>query len=113
RPAPSNRIGWILAATLIPVLIVVAFLATRSNSKLEQPQLQRLTFRQGTVWSARFAQEGQTVVYSAAWERKPVEVFSSNPGSAESRQLGFSRADILALSAGNEMALLIKDGTNL
>ncbi len=106
---------WIaVAAAAVLVLAIAGIVAARrSLNTTSQPELQRLTFRQGTVWSARFAQEGRTVVYSAAWERKPVEMFSTNPGSAESRPLGFSGADILALSTTKEMASLMKDGSNL
>ena len=47
-----------------------------------------LTFRKGTVVDAFFAPDGQTVVYSAAWEGAPPHLFSTRPGGTESRSLG-------------------------
>ena len=38
----------------------------------------RLTFRRGEVRTARFAPDGDTIVYSAAWDGNPSEV-RSNP----------------------------------
>ena len=35
--------------------------------------LHRFTYREGIIYSARFAPDGQTVIYSAAWEGRPVE----------------------------------------
>jgi Tol biopolymer transport system component len=54
---------------------------------------------------ARFAPDGQTVVYSAAWEGNPVEVFAARPESPESRLLGLARTEILGISARGEMAV--------
>jgi hypothetical protein len=41
------------------------------------PNYQQLTFRRGEVYSARFAPDGQSVVYASAWDGKPVELFST------------------------------------
>jgi Tol biopolymer transport system component len=102
-----------LAALLAAVIIAGVFIVGRISNQTSQPRFQRLTFRQGTVWSARFVPEGRSVVYSAAWDRKPVELFSTSPDGPESRSLGFSAYDILALSPSSEMALLLKGGSNL
>ncbi len=105
---------WIgLAALLAAAAFAGVFVSGRISNETAQPNFQRLTFRQGTVWSARFAPEGRTVVYSAAWEKKPVELFSTSLDSPESRSLGFPTSDILALSPSNEMALLLKAGSGL
>ena len=69
------------------------------------PRFTRLTFRRGSVLSARFAPDGRTVVYGAAWEGNPVELFSTQPGAPESRSLGLPSADILSISRTGEMAI--------
>ena len=38
---------------------------------------QQLTYRHGFITNARFAADGVTVIYSAAFEGKPVELFST------------------------------------
>jgi eukaryotic-like serine/threonine-protein kinase len=77
------------------------------------PSFHRMTFRRGTVSSARFAPDGQTIVYSAAWESRPYELFQTREGSVEYRPLGLSGARILSISRGGEMALLLDHQTFL
>ena len=68
-------------------------------------RFQRLTFRRGTILSARFAPDSQTIVYSAAWDGRPLEIFSTRADSTESRSLGLPPADILSISSTGEMAI--------
>src|SRR5438874_1094784 len=53
-----------------------------------QPVFRRITFRRGNVLHARFAPDGKSVVYGAAWGGNPTEVFLTSPGNPESRPLG-------------------------
>ena len=86
----------------------VAFLALRDPGPAAPPAtFQRLTFRVGNVLSARFAPDGQTIIYSAAWGSQPSEVFSTRTTSRESRALGITDAKLLAVSSKDEMALLL------
>jgi Tol biopolymer transport system component len=59
------------------------------------------------VSAARFAHDGQTIVYSAAWDRKPVELYLQRIGNPESRPMGVSNASIQAISSLDEIALLL------
>lgn len=71
---------------------------------------QRLTFRKGNILHARFAPDGKTVVYGASVEGNPTEIFAVNPGSPESRPLGFKNADIASISRTGELAILLRTG---
>jgi hypothetical protein len=86
--------------------------AVRSREGLtaaaEPPSYRQLTFRTGTIWSARFAGDGRTVVYGAAFAGQPVEVFMTRPENPESRPLGFPGADVLAVSQTGEMAISLE-----
>ena len=75
------------------------------------PSFQRLTFRRGTVWTARFAPDGQTVVYGAAWESNPIEVFLTRPESPESRSLGLKDASLFGISSTGELAVMLEAKT--
>ena len=55
--------------------------------------------------SARFAPDGQTILYSAALEGRPSEIFVSRSESPESRPFGMPGASVLAISGSGEMAL--------
>jgi hypothetical protein len=68
-------------------------------------RFQRLTFRNGHVAVARFTPDGASVVYGAAWDGRPHEIFTSRIGSAESRGLGLPAGSLLAMSRTGEMAI--------
>jgi eukaryotic-like serine/threonine-protein kinase len=105
---PSRR-RWLRP---VAVAVVVAaggaalFLAGRSTATATAPTFEPLTFRRGNVSFGRFAPDGRTIVYAAAWEGGPLELYSTQPGSPESRSLG-QRADLQAVSRTGEMAVLL------
>ena len=70
------------------------------------PRFQQLTFGEEAIQTARFAPDGQTIIYGATQPGKPFELFSTRVGSFESRPLGLN-ADILSISSKGEMALLL------
>jgi len=106
---PASRYHRALALAGIAVLAVMAmaFFLLRHNGPVN-PAYHLLTYRRGTIRMARFAPDGQTVVYSAAWEGAPVEVFTTRFGTPESRPIGVPGAEILGISLTGEMALLLK-----
>ncbi|MGH9442490.1 MAG: protein kinase domain-containing protein [Thermoanaerobaculia bacterium] len=66
---------------------------------------QRLSFRRGTILSARFAPDAQTVIYGAAWEGNPFRLFSTRRESPESSPLILPDAEILSISDSGMMAI--------
>ena len=68
------------------------------------PSYQQLTFQRGTIVDARFAPDGNTVVYGASWAGRPFETFTVRPESQLSRSLGFG-GDLLAISPSAMMAI--------
>jgi hypothetical protein len=95
-----------LAAGVLGLAVIAV--AYRAGRNLDQPALlsfHRLTFGRGTVLSARFAPEGGTIAYSAAWDGKAVDLFSTRPDSSESRSW-HPDADVLA-GRRPAMALLV------
>src|SRR6185312_8486057 len=92
------------SALAVAALAAVAFLAgERVQAARERntppPRRTTLTFRQGFLTSARFAPDGQTIVYSACWDGKPCEIFTTRVGSTESRPLKIEGAMLLAVSS--------------
>ena len=106
--AKLRRRGWLAPALLALALgaALGALALARLGRKPATPiQFQQLTFQRGQVLSARFAPDGQTMVYSAAWEGRPPEVFTTRPESAESRSLGLPGATVLSVSSTGEIAV--------
>ena len=107
-PEPRSRGPvYALGAALVAALAVIAFLLLRHGAVAATPAYHLLTYRRGTIRMARFGPDGQTVVYSAAWEGGPVEIFNTRFGTPESRPAGVPGAEILAISSTGEMAILL------
>src|SRR5579863_8221978 len=66
-----------------------------------------LTFRRGIVQSARFAPDGQTVIYSASWEGGALNLYTTRPESPQSQELEPKGAQVLAISGSGEMLLAL------
>jgi eukaryotic-like serine/threonine-protein kinase len=105
-PYPRRAVT-VLGITLLAALATIAFLLLHRGVPVATPAYHLLTYRRGTIRMARFAPDGQTVVYSAAWEGGPVEIFSTRFGTPESRSVGVPGAEILAISSTGEMAVLL------
>ena len=109
---PSGR-RWLLpllaALCLVASGVAIYVIAKRSGVRTA-PSFHRLTFRRGTILAARFSPDGQTIVYGAALEGKPVELFTTRFDSTDSRPMGMDNADILSISRNGEMALLTHAG---
>jgi len=107
RPAPRRVVRLALAGAAALVLLVVgALLLHRKPQEASETTFQRFTFRRGRLDAARFLPDEQTVVYSAAWDGKPSEVFSVRLDSLDSRPLGHPGVALLAVSPASELALL-------
>src|SRR2546422_3466394 len=71
RSRASAMRRWRAALVLLALVAaagIVGVVAGASVWRAPRPEFRQLTFRRGTVYSARFASDGQTVVYAAAWE---------------------------------------------
>jgi len=108
-PAARKR-SWAIP-TLLVILFVAAlagaFLWGRSSHRSATPEFRQVTFRSGTVYRARFAHDGQTILYSAGWEGKPSELFTSRYGNTESRSLA-PETSLAAASSKDQLAVLLK-----
>ena len=106
RPRRRWRLAAVIAALLVALTIGVSI--GRMIWTVPPHSIHRLSFRRGTIFSARFANDGRTVVYAAAWEGNPVEVFSTHPGSLESRPLGLPGTGLFAVSPTGNMAISLR-----
>ncbi|HSS43850.1 MAG TPA: hypothetical protein VLO07_00810, partial [Thermoanaerobaculia bacterium] len=61
----------------------------------------------GTIRSARFAPDGHTIVYGAAWDGNPSRLFLKHPSSPDSLPLELPSANLLGISPSGEMAIAL------
>jgi serine/threonine protein kinase/sugar lactone lactonase YvrE len=69
------------------------------------PSFKLLTFQRGGIDQARFALDGQTVIYGAMWEGQPLRSYALTIGSPVSRDLGIE-GTVVALSPTGELAII-------
>ncbi|HEX7421577.1 MAG TPA: hypothetical protein VF505_16925, partial [Thermoanaerobaculia bacterium] len=113
QPRPKPRVSPRLIAILFIVAIAGAafggwYIAHRMSAAKQEVLFRRVTFRRGEVRSARFSADGDTIIYSAAWEGQPAEIFVASRQSPEARPLGVADADVLAVSKSTELAILLR-----
>jgi Tol biopolymer transport system component len=110
-PSAARRLPWLkplLALAAAALAVGAAFVAGTRRNAATIPEFKPLTFRRGTIDAARFAPDGQTIVYQARSEGGPPEIFSTQPASPESRSLDLKDALLGAVSASGELAIGVK-----
>ena len=106
---PSRRVPLLAAGAVVLLVGAGAFFAGRGLSGGEPPavtEFQRLTYRRGSINSARMAPGGTTFVYSARWDGAPKQLYSTRGESPESMPLPYLNADVVSISAKGELALV-------
>jgi eukaryotic-like serine/threonine-protein kinase len=109
RPAPKKsplvRAGLIVL--MAAVAVAAGMLIERRVARFTPPSYQQITFGSGTIRSARFAPDGQTLVYSASWDGNPLKLFLKHPSSPDSLPLQLPTANLLGISPSGEMAIAL------
>ena len=96
--------GQIAALLVAGVGVGIVTYRALGRAAAEPPTPRRLTFERGEVGAARFAPDGNTVVYSARWRGEPSELFTTRLDSRESRPLGVP-GRLHAVSSTSELAV--------
>ncbi|MBX7184288.1 MAG: protein kinase [Vicinamibacteria bacterium] len=72
------------------------------------PRYQRLTFQLGDIKGARFAPDGETMVFAAQWGTAPLEIFTTRAVAGGSRPIGVRNALVLAVSSREQLAVMLE-----
>ncbi len=108
--APAFRPPVWLFALLSLAMLALGVLVGRSvfvKAPPPPPVYHQLTFRRGSIRAARFGPDGQTILYSAAWQGNATDVFTARPEAPESRSMGLPRTQLMSVSKNGEMAVLL------
>jgi Tol biopolymer transport system component len=115
RTVPSKKrspLGALAVAAAILAALGAGMLLQRGLVKHLPPSYQQITFGSGTIRAGRFAPDGQTIVYSAAWDGNPLKLFLKHPSSPDSLPLELPSANLLSISPSGEMAIAIDCRSN-
>jgi len=113
-PVPSSPTGrppvWVFAALSLGMIALGVLIGTVISHKAPAvpPVYHQLTFRRGSIRAARFGPDGQTILYGAAWQGNPTDVFTARPEAPESRSMGLPRTQLMSVSKNGEMAVLLE-----
>ena len=94
-----------LVALAVLAMIAGAYEYGRQGRTNLPPLFKTLTFRRGAIRTARFAPDGETIVFGGAWNGNPSGLLTTRPDSVEARSLGLNDAEILAISSKSELAV--------
>jgi len=109
---PRRWFALLPIATGLLLAIVIAGLWFWPRHEVSvAPVFHRLTYDLGTVNSARFSPDGHTVVYSAAWEGQPSQIFSTRAEFPQPLPM-VPGGRVASISASNEIAFLSAKGEN-
>src|ERR1022692_3653289 len=76
--APRHWFGVLPMVTgLLLALVIASLWLWPRNQPVATPVFHRLTYELGTLNTARLSPDGHTVVYSAAWEGQPSQIYST------------------------------------
>ncbi len=109
-PSGARRRRLFLRVTLLvcgAALAAAAFLAGERLMERQPPTFRRLTFRRGTLGSARFGPTG-AAIFSATWDGGPWELYSTPIDHPSAHPLGIRGADVASVSRDGQLALLLR-----
>ncbi len=111
RSTPGRPPWLALAISAGLATIALAILFTHGGTPYDDGAFsyKRLTHQRGLVRSARITPDGQTVIYSAAWEGRPVQLFLQRLDSLNALpvELEPRHARVLSVSSRGEIAILL------
>jgi serine/threonine protein kinase/Tol biopolymer transport system component len=109
-PRAQRRLPSVAAVAALVAAVAAGVIGGHlawKGSPAPSPSYRVLTFRRGPVWSARFAPDGQTIIYAASWGgAQKSELYSVRAESPESLRLALPPGQIESISRGGEMLLL-------
>jgi Tol biopolymer transport system component len=114
-PVPVGRPGRtpLFAAIALVALVAAAALgwwtAHRGANGTASREIvfHRHTFARGMMRAARFAPDGRTIVYSAAWDGPPIKVYLARTDSNETTPVVMPPGELLSVSKTGEMAVAL------
>jgi Tol biopolymer transport system component len=108
KPAASRRawLPWAFAALGALAVAGALWMFVRLAQR-PQPKFTRLTYQEGYISNARFARDGQTVVYSAQWGADPLQAYLVRTEFPQSTKIDLPSAALLAVSTSGDLELAV------
>ena len=106
----KGRRKWLMfvaLASIVVGLLALVFFLGRKTAGTSFPTYTQLTFRRGSIYTARFTSDGKGIFFSAAWNGNPIDVSFMRTESPNVQTLGMTNTQVLSISPAGEMAVLL------
>jgi eukaryotic-like serine/threonine-protein kinase len=114
-PAPASRrrtkLGFAVVAAVLVAAAAAGALAMR-RPRVGPPLYRPVSFHRGSLGVARFAPDEKTILYTAAWQGHAPQLYSTRLDSTESTALPLPSANLLSISSGGKLAILVLHGND-
>ncbi|MEK6333655.1 MAG: protein kinase [Acidobacteriota bacterium] len=100
-------LAFAAAGLIVAGLLALAFFVGRKTSVTTLPAYRQMTFRRGSIYTARFTSDGKEIFLSASWSGNPIDIYSMRTESLELKTLGLAKTQMLSVSPTGEMAVLL------
>ena len=113
KPKTARRWWWyaLAAAVLLALGGLAAWRAMVSMRASTSSQFRQVTFRRGQLDNARYTQDGQSILYTAALEGAKPEIYTVAAKAVGGHSLGITNARLLAVSPRGELAVALAPRT--
>jgi eukaryotic-like serine/threonine-protein kinase len=106
--AAERRTYWkpVAVALLVATALATTYYAARRSAPAATPRFRQLTFQRGTIYGAKFAPDGQSILFSAAWNGAPKpQIYTTRTDALMSRPIELLDSQVLSVSSKGEMAI--------
>lgn len=104
---------WAAGAAVLVLVGAGAWFAGKSTATKEELAFKRLTYDKGYLSNARFAKDGETILYSARWNDDPdMHVYSVRSDFPQSTKIDLPPANLMALSINGEAAVTLSTASH-
>jgi Tol biopolymer transport system component len=98
-----------MAGVVVALLALTAayFAGKGQTAPAMSPRFHQLTFQRGSIFGAKFAPDGQSILYSAAWNgAQKQQVYTTRTDALMSRAIDLPDSQVASISSKGEMAIL-------
>lgn len=108
RRAVSECVASVRAADNLPVNDRRKSVLNASVALHAPPIFHQLTFRTGTIRSARAGADGKNIFFAASWSGEPVQIYRTRTDTRETTERGYAGAGVLAAARDEDVFLSLE-----
>ncbi|MGH9502725.1 MAG: protein kinase domain-containing protein [Terriglobales bacterium] len=109
KAVAAERQGYwkpVAGALLVAAALAATYYLAGKRAPVAAPRFHQLTFQRGTIYGAKFAPDGESILFSAAWNGAPKpQIYTTRTDALMSRPIDLLDSQVLGISSKGEMAI--------